>query len=281
MIFPPIKPADPNLMDHHPWWQAFNNCYTFDRYFRDDEHRKIAIASYMGLCTFVDELIGKVLSSLNDNGFGDTTHIAYISDHGDNMGARGLWGKSVMYEESVGVPMLLSGPDVPKGNVVRTPVSLVDMFPTILDGAGVENLGQTETLPGRSLFDIAREGYDESRTILSEYHGAAATSGALCCATADINISITSTMIRNFTTSTAIQRKGSTSPPNPSSKLLWQSMRTAYATCWTRKASMPKRSPTNRDCLINTVDATRCLIAAAFTARRFRRTQRKPELLLS
>jgi len=51
---PPIKPADPALMDQHPWWRAFKNCNTFDRYFRDDAHRKMAIASYMGLCTHVD-----------------------------------------------------------------------------------------------------------------------------------------------------------------------------------------------------------------------------------
>ncbi len=54
---PPIKPANAELADH-PWWRAFNNCYTFDRYFKDDEQRRVAIASYLGLCTFVDELMG-------------------------------------------------------------------------------------------------------------------------------------------------------------------------------------------------------------------------------
>ena len=174
----PIKPADRELMDNHPWWQAFNNCNTFDRYFRDDEHRKVAIASYMGLCTHVDALIGNVLSGLKDNGFADTTNIAYMSDHGDCMGARGLWGKSVMYEESVGIPMMLSGPDIAPGKVVQTPVSLVDMFQTILDGAGVEIPAPFKGLPGRSLFDIAKEPDDDTRMIFGEYHGAAATSGA-------------------------------------------------------------------------------------------------------
>lgn len=174
----PIKPADPALMEHHPWWRAFNNCNTFDRYFRDDAHRKIAIASYMGLCTHVDAQIGKVLGGLKDNGFAATTNIAYMSDHGDCMGARGIWGKGVMYEESVGIPMLLSGPDVASGKVVQTPVSLIDMFPTILAGAGVEIPAQFDALPGRSLFDIAAEPDDDTRIVFSEYHGAAATSGA-------------------------------------------------------------------------------------------------------
>ncbi len=174
----PIKPADPDLMEHHPWWRAFNNCNTFDRYFKDDEHREIAIASYMGLCTHVDTQIGNVLASVKDNGFADTTNIAYMSDHGDCMGACGIWGKSVMYEESVGVSMMMSGPDVAGGKVVQTPVSLIDMFPTILHGAGVEIPDQFEALPGRSLFDIAAEPDDDARIVFSEYHGAAATSGA-------------------------------------------------------------------------------------------------------
>jgi choline-sulfatase len=170
----PIKPA-PDFMKDHPWWRAFNACYTFDQYFKDDEHRKVAIASYLGLCTFIDELMGNVLSSLEDNGFTETTNIAYFSDHGENLGARGLWGKSVMFEESVGVPMMIAGPDAPAGKVVETPVSLIDIFPTILDGMGVDN---PEPVAGRSLFEIAAEADDPSRLVLSEYHGAAATSGA-------------------------------------------------------------------------------------------------------
>ena len=116
------------------------------------------------------QLIGNVLISLKENGFADTTNIAYISDHGDNMGARGLWGKSVMYEEAVGVPMLLSGPDVPKRNVVRTPVSLIDIFPTILAGVDVDNPDQVAALPG-----LAGELASQQRTGGSGIPGVAVT----------------------------------------------------------------------------------------------------------
>ena len=46
-LLPPIKRSNPELLNH-PWWVAFNNCYTFDRYFKDDSHRKIA-TSALGL----------------------------------------------------------------------------------------------------------------------------------------------------------------------------------------------------------------------------------------
>ncbi len=176
-LLPPIKQANPSLAEH-PWWRAFNNCYTFDRYFRDDDHRRVAIASYYGLCTFVDELMGDVLQCLTDTGFSETTNIAFFSDHGENLGARGLWGKSVMYEESVGVPLILAGPDLPKGKVTETAVSLVDMFPTFLQAMDTDGTAAMTDRPGRSLFEIAAEGNDDARTVFSEYHGAAATSGA-------------------------------------------------------------------------------------------------------
>ena len=170
---PPIKKPNPELEDH-PWWKAFNDCYTFDRYFKDDEHRKVAIISYMGLCTFVDELIGKVLGTLNDCGFSENTNILYLSDHGENLGARGLWGKSVMYEESVGIPILLSAPEKVTGSVVKTPVSLIDVFPTILDSFNIDDSGDT---PGQSLFKVANEKDNDQRLVLSEYHGAGSISG--------------------------------------------------------------------------------------------------------
>jgi choline-sulfatase len=129
----------------------------------------------LGLCTFLDDLIGNVLESLNNNGFSKNTNIMYLSDHGENLGARGLWGKSVMYEESVGIPMLLSGENVMAKSVVKTPVSLIDVFPTILDSF---NLDIVADIPGRSLFEIANDSDNEKRLVLSEYHGAGSISGA-------------------------------------------------------------------------------------------------------
>ena len=171
---PPLKKFNPELINH-PWWLAFNKSITFDKYFRDDSHRKEAIISYLGLCTFVDKLIGNVLDSLKSTAFHHNTNILFLSDHGENLGARGLWGKSVMYEESVGIPMILVGESVPKGLVVKTPVSLIDVFPSILD---VFNIKKTDENLGESLFEIAKKKEDKQRLVFSEYHGAGAISGA-------------------------------------------------------------------------------------------------------
>ena len=61
----------------------------------------------------MDENIGNVLRALSDAGLAAETRVLYTSDHGDNMGARGLWGKQTLYEEAADVPMIMAGPDIP------------------------------------------------------------------------------------------------------------------------------------------------------------------------
>ena len=136
-----------------------------------------AITAYMGLVTFLDDNVGKILRALEDTGLAETTRVVYSSDHGDNLGTRGKWGKSTMYEESAGIPMILAGADVPQGNVCATPVSLVDGFQTFIHALGAQSDPRDAGLPGHSLLDIA-QGYVPKRTILSEYHAAGAMTGA-------------------------------------------------------------------------------------------------------
>jgi choline-sulfatase len=86
-----------------------------------------------------------------------------------------MWGKSTMYEESAGIPLIMAGPDIPKGSVCDVPVTLADTFQTLIEGAGDKVHERDAHLPGHSLLDIA-QGFAPRRTILSEYHAA----GALC-----------------------------------------------------------------------------------------------------
>uniref|UniRef100_UPI0030EC9346 sulfatase-like hydrolase/transferase n=1 Tax=Undibacterium luofuense TaxID=2828733 RepID=UPI0030EC9346 len=53
------------------------------------------------------------LKKLEEQGLLANTRVVYTSDHGDNLGTRGLWGKSTMYEESAGIPMIAAGPGIP------------------------------------------------------------------------------------------------------------------------------------------------------------------------
>ena len=172
------KPFDINYVNNHPWWSSFHKSILFDQYFTDDDHRRRAIANYYGLVSFADNNIGKIIKTLKETGLIETTNILYTSDHGDNLGARRIWGKGTMHEESAGIPMILSGPGVPKQKTVRTPVSLLDVYPTLLDAIGLPPNSEELELPGTSLIKLStfKNSYDQNRNIISEYHAAGATS---------------------------------------------------------------------------------------------------------
>jgi choline-sulfatase len=136
-----------------------------------------ALSGYFGLVSLLDEHIGKVIAALRAAGLEENTDILYTSDHGDNLGARGLWGKSTMYDEIAGVPLIVAGPSFPAGRVVHTPVSHVDAFPTILESAGESFEAVRDDHPGISLVALAG-GLEPERTVLSEYHGMGSSTGA-------------------------------------------------------------------------------------------------------
>ena len=160
----------------HPVLKALTSHLDYDKYFTDEDQVRLARAGYYGLCSFLDDNIGALLGVLDEAGFADDTRVLYTSDHGDMLGNHGVWAKSVMYEDSAGVPMILSGPGVPAGETVATPVSLVDIYQTAVESVG-ETLNEDEHgLPGDSLIDLANGAFAE-RAVLSEYHDGGSITG--------------------------------------------------------------------------------------------------------
>ena len=127
------------------------------------------------MISYLDENIGKLMAALDKTGLSQNTRVIYSSDHGESMGQKGMFSKCNMYEESVGIPMILSGPDLPKGQEIDTPTQLMDIFPTILEATGVTQKDEDQELEGESLISLA-EGEVPDRSILSEQHSAGAKS---------------------------------------------------------------------------------------------------------
>ncbi|TPG58648.1 sulfatase [Roseomonas nepalensis] len=153
----------------HPWLRNYGRRSDHYQHFRGDADLQRALAGYLGLTSFMDENVGKILAALEEAGFADDTRVIYTSDHGDNLGVRGLWGKVTMYEESARVPLLMAGPDVPAGATCGTPVTLCDVSATILDAVGASDAIADLGLPGTSLLSLAGEAAQD-RLALSEMH---------------------------------------------------------------------------------------------------------------
>jgi arylsulfatase A-like enzyme len=116
----------------------------------DDEWRT-CIARYYAYCTLIDEQLGRMLALLAELGVAESTLVLFVSDHGDLIGAHGLWDKGpFLYEEQVHIPCIARLPGVlPAGSVADAFVSLLDLLPTLVEG-----LGQTLPQPvdGRSVW---------------------------------------------------------------------------------------------------------------------------------
>jgi choline-sulfatase len=175
---PPRKLHPDNGYVRHPWLDASEEYWGQENLFTDESEKRLAIRAYYGLCSFLDDQIGMVLDALTYYGLADTTRIIYSSDHGDNVGARGQWGKSNLYEECTKIPMIIAGPDVPEGKVCKTPVTLLDCYQTIVQGVGLPMEEDEQDLPGKSLFETAISPEDPERVVMSEYHAIGAVSGA-------------------------------------------------------------------------------------------------------
>jgi len=169
---PKLHPRDGHR--RHPWVERQNAFMDSEGKFHDDHERRVAQASYLGLCSWLDHNIGQILAALSESGQAENTTVVYTSDHGDNLGARGLWGKSTLYEESTAVPLVMAGPGIAQG-ACDTPVSLLDLSATIAEHFGA----RIDGAPGiRNLYDIAADPADPERVVFSEYHAAGAVSGA-------------------------------------------------------------------------------------------------------
>ena len=163
------------IEDLHPFDQR-NAVYTCA--YENEGPHEIAImhAAYRAVIEEFDRQVGQVLQTLRDEKLVEDTLIIYASDHGESARAHGNVGKSSMYEESVGIPLVIRGPGLKAGTHATSVVSHLDLFPTIAEALG---LGPPGFSRGRSLLPLARgaKDPDPQRPGLIEYHASNAPSG--------------------------------------------------------------------------------------------------------
>ncbi|MFB0613617.1 sulfatase [Aurantiacibacter poecillastricola] len=113
------------------------------------------IRSYYAATSFVDAQVGRLLAALEENGLSENTIVVFVSDHGFLLGEHDQWMKTVLWEPSARVPLVIYAPQM-EGNGAASPrlVELIDLFPTLADLA---NLPSPPMLEGRSLIPLLRQ----------------------------------------------------------------------------------------------------------------------------
>ncbi|KAM3610380.1 uncharacterized protein V6R79_003101 [Siganus canaliculatus] len=140
--------------------------------FTVDEVKRIR-AFYYAMCAEADAMLGEVISALRETGLLNNTVVIFTADHGELAMEHRQFYKMSMFEGSSHVPLLVMGPGLMAGLQVSQLVSLVDLYPTVLDIADISAVG---SLSGYSLLPLLSSEKTFSKKqhpdwILSEYHG--------------------------------------------------------------------------------------------------------------
>jgi choline-sulfatase len=161
--YPDDLAASYSILDR--WLNQWHQVDKFD--VRNEESLRKVRRAYYALVTYVDQKLGDLLAALEEHNLAEDTVIVFSSDHGDMLGEKGMVQKRTFYEWSCRVPLIVRFPDHRhQGAKITSPVSLLDLLPTFLDIAGIE-----ERLPysGHSLIPLI-ESPSEVWDVFAESH---------------------------------------------------------------------------------------------------------------
>ena len=165
---PPLDPTDHPVVRYsrisRNWTHGFS-----------DEMARLTRSVYMGMVSEVDAMVGLALQALRESGLAENTYVIFSSDHGELALEHQLWYKMSMYEGAVRIPFIAAGPGIRKGAVIESLASLVDLYPTFVDLAG---LPQPSGLDGNSLLpELTGRASQHPDHVLAEYHDTACNTG--------------------------------------------------------------------------------------------------------
>jgi choline-sulfatase len=120
-----------------------------------DTQKKQAIACYYASITEIDQQYGRLIKKIRNSHQADNTIIIFTSDHGELLGAHGLYCKNFSgYEEVYNIPLIISGPGIKEGIVTSARVGLHDLCPTILELTGCKGI---KDLDSKSFADVLHD----------------------------------------------------------------------------------------------------------------------------
>lgn len=135
---------DDPMEDKPALYRRTRSCFSLTR----EEHIE-SVRHYLALVSYEDSLFGQLIKKLQDKGLYEDTYVLYVTDHGDYLGAHGLWAKGLpCFREAYEICAVLGGGGIHGGTTCDSLVSITDFAPTILELAGIDS---DLPMTGRSL----------------------------------------------------------------------------------------------------------------------------------
>lgn len=124
----------------------------------DNGKWKEAVRAYMANVSFADACVGHLLNGLKKSKYAKNTIIVLMGDHGYHLGEKEHWSKNVLWERSAKTPLLIFDPRDGKGKVSTSLVSLLDVYPTLVEMA---SLPEKDDLEGKSIYNLVKKPNEE------------------------------------------------------------------------------------------------------------------------
>lgn len=115
--------------------------------------RKELVAAYLASSGYADDCVGRIFDGLQKGPHRDNTIVIICGDNGYQFGEKHHWSKGGLWEGSAHVPLVIAGPEIAKGQVSSRPVSLIDLYPTLI---ALANLPTKPDLDGVSIVPLLK-----------------------------------------------------------------------------------------------------------------------------
>ena len=99
---------------------------------------RAAVHGYLAAVSYCDYLVGEIVSALDASGVADRTIIVFCGDNGFHLGEKLHWRKFALWEEATRVPLIIAAPALPTAKRIYLPVSLIDIYPTLMNLCGLD-----------------------------------------------------------------------------------------------------------------------------------------------
>lgn len=151
-----LEPGMPALAyeDHDPHSRRLLDACDWRNFDITAENVARSRRAYFANISYLDEKIGEILDVLRSTRQADNTVVIFTSDHGDMLGERGLWFKMSFFEGSARVPLMIAAPGLGPSSI-DTPVSTLDVLPTLASLAGVDLGSISQWTDGTDLLPVA------------------------------------------------------------------------------------------------------------------------------
>lgn len=147
-VLPRVLPEDRSDTPRFSWYLHWELPEPRLKWVQENHQWRNLVRSYLACTSFVDAQIGRILSTLEEQGLAENTIVVVWGDHGWHLGEKGITGKNTLWDRGTKVPLIFAGPGVSSNGRCSQPAELLDIYPTLID---LCNLAPRKDLEGISL----------------------------------------------------------------------------------------------------------------------------------